>query len=64
MNDFCFCHITDALGNKYVVKDKEAREQIKKLQPTDEITPNNEKPITSGAVYRVLNTLSELLDDF
>lgn len=62
MDEKCFCHITDCNGNTYVVKDKEARENIKKLTPVNDIIQNEEKPVTSGAVYSLLNGLATLLD--
>jgi hypothetical protein len=37
--------------------------KIMRVNTTDEITENNTKPVTSGAIYQSLNTIALLLEN-
>ena len=51
MNEKCFCHIKDANGEIYVVKDKEARERIETLEKHG--SDGKVDKITTSGGYRV-----------
>lgn len=53
MSEKCFCHIKDAEGNIYVVKDKEARERIAALEADDSADDTRVAALESGKLDKI-----------